>query len=260
MPSFTTVNYRLHNQVATIELNRKESLNSFNQQLRLDLLAAVNHAETDENVRIVVIAGAGKGFSSGADLKEGMAGYDTIEEQILVEYKPFLLKIRESDKIYISSVSGAAAGIGGALAMTCDLMVMSESAYIYQAFAAIALIPDGGASWYLVNSLGYKRAFELIVEAGKLTAQDCVQFGIANKVVNDAELADYTQTWAERLAKGAPLAQKYIKDILNKAQRQELSSTIELEAKHQNSTITSEDYQEGVNAFFTKRKPSFTGK
>ena len=139
--------------------------------MRQELLAAIQQAEESDEVRVVIISGAGKGFSSGADLKEGMAGYETIEAQIQAEYKPFLSTISNSDKIYISSVRGAAAGIGGALAMTCDLTVMAESAYIYQAFAAIALLPDGGATWHLVNTLGYKRAFELIVEAEKLPAQ-----------------------------------------------------------------------------------------
>lgn len=260
MPSFDTVNYSVANRVALLELNRSGSLNSFNEQLRAELLAAINQAESDDNVRVVIITGAGKGFSAGADLKEILAGCDSIEAQILEEYKPFLSRISQSDKTYIAAVHGAAAGIGGALAMTCDLMVMAESAYIYMAFSAIALVPDGGATWHLVNSLGYKRAYELIAEAGKLPAEQCVSLGLANKVVADAELLDYAQAWAERLAAGAPLSQKYLKQLLQSAQRLSLDETIRLEAGYQNITFTSDDFQEGVAAFFDKRKPVFTGK
>jgi len=261
MSEFKTVNYSVTSHVGTIRLNRPEAMNSFNVDLRKDLLAAVNQADSDDNVRVVVIGAEGRAFCAGADLMESYRDfYDTIEEQILEEYKPFLVAIHNSPKIFISSVQGAAAGIGSALAMVCDLSIMAEDAYIYQAFAAIALIPDGGASWHLVNKLGYKRAFEMIVEGEKMPAKTCVELGLANRVVPNEKLATVTQAWAENLAAGAPLAQKFSKEVLKKALSMTLSEVIDLEASRQNITITSRDHKEGGAAFFEKRQPNFIGE
>ncbi|GHE21733.1 enoyl-CoA hydratase/isomerase family protein [Halomonas urumqiensis] len=254
-----TINLSVTSGVATIELDRPGALNAFDQAMRLELLAAIERVEADDEVRVVVIRGAGRGFSAGADLHDVMAGYATIEEQIKAEYKPFLTRIASSEKVYIASVHGAAAGIGAALAMTCDLMLMAESAYIYQAFAAIALLPDGGATWHLVNTLGYKRAFESIVFADKLSAKRCVEWGLANRQVPDDQLIHVTCEWAERLANGAPLAQRAVKQALYQAMRLDLPGTIDLEARLQNMTIQSRDHREGAAAFFEKRAPRFEG-
>lgn len=259
-PIFETVTYRQTGKVVTLTLNRADCLNAFNRQLRLDLLGAIQAANHDAHVRVVIITGAGKGFSSGADLKETLADCHDIEAQLMEEYRPILNAISESDKTYIAAVQGVAAGIGGALALTCDLVVMAESAYIYQAFAAIGLVPDGGATWHLINSLGYKRAYALMIEAGKLSAQDCEALGLINTVVPDETLFSYSLSWAERLAEGAPLAQKYLKKLLQKASRASLNEMIALEAQYQNQTFESQDFKEGVEAFFAKRKPIFQGQ
>lgn len=260
MSSYETVKYSVTERVATISLNRPDSLNAFNTQLRLDLLAAVEQANAAPDVRVVIITGAGRGFSAGADLKAGFAEYETVEEQILLEYKPVLMAISESGKLYIAAVNGPCAGIGSGLAMVCDLMVMADDAYIYQAFAAIGLVPDGGATWQLVNAMGYRRALQLVVEAGKLTADQCLAYGLTNKVVPAGELLAQAQAWAAELAQGAPLAQKYSKQLLKAATTADLSQMIDLEASTQNITIASEDNKNAVIAFFKKRRPEFTGK
>ena len=260
MGSYETVNYRVSERVAMIELNRPQSLNAFNTPLRRDLLAAVTQANAEPGVRVVIITGAGRGFSAGADLKAGFAEYETIEEQILLEYKPVLMAIVESEKLYIAAVNGPCAGIGSALAMACDLMVMADDAYIYQAFAAIGLVPDGGATWQLVHAMGYRRALQLVVEAGKLTADQCLTYGLANKVVPAGELSAQAQAWAAELAKGSPLAQKYSKKLLKAAITAELPEMIDHEASTQNITISSEDSKNAVLAFFKKRRPEFTGR
>ena len=260
MSSMETVNYSIDNGVALIALNRPQALNAFNARLRKDLLYAIEAADSDQGVRVVIITGEGRGFSAGADLKAGLEQSESVEEQILNEYKPCLMAISNSDKLFISAVNGPCAGIGGALAMACDLMIMAEDAYLYLAFAAIGLIPDGGITWQLVNTIGYKRALQVVVESEKISADRCLAMGIANKVApGDALLAE-TRSWAERLAKGAPLAQKYAKRVLKSAMAMDLAETIELEARFQKITYNSRDTKMAVEAFFNKRVPEFTGQ
>ena len=261
MASFETINYSVANDVASIKLNRPKALNAFNVDLRKELLAAVEQANADDYVRVVIIGGEGRGFCAGADLTENLLDfYESVDQQIEQEYKPFLLAIHESPKLYIAAVNGAAAGIGSSLAMSCDFIVMAEDAYIYQAFAAIGLVPDGGASWHLVRSLGYKRALQMIVESEKMPAQRALDLGLANKVVKSSDLDEATRTWAEKLAQGAPIAQRHTKEIIRKAMASSLSDIIDLEAKYQVECSQSEDSADAVKALFAKRAPVFKGK
>lgn len=261
MNDFATVNYSVHNRVATIRLNRPKAMNSFTSQMRKDLQAAVDRANSDTDVRVVVLGGEGRAFCAGADLTEDFhPEFATVEAQIKDSYKPLLLAIHNSEKLFIASVKGAAAGAGCALALTCDLVIMAENAYLYQAFSAIALVPDCGASWHFVNQLGSKRALQMIVEAEKLPAASCLELGFANRVEAVDELDAATQAWAEKLASGAPLAQRYIKQIVNRVPQMSLAQTIDLEAELQNETIASKDFVEGTTAFFAKRPARFTGE
>lgn len=257
---FETVNYLVKDKIGIIELNRPNKMNAFNQTMRSELQAAIEMADNNDDLRVIMIRGAGDHFSSGADLKELVGAKHGIEAQILNEYKPFLSRIAQSKKIYMAVVQGAAAGIGGSLALNCDLVVMAESACLFQAFAAIGLVPDGGASWHLVNKLGYKKAFELCVEADKLTAQECLSSGLVNRISDDASVQDDALVWAQKLATGAPLSQQYLKRLLQQAQRGSLHDTIRQEALYQQFCFNSDDFKEGVNAFFEKRDATFTGK
>lgn len=258
MSNYATLNYTIKNRVATITLNRPAAMNAFNAQLRQELLAAVQAAARDAGVRVVVLTGAGRGFSAGADLREERPAL--VQQPLEEEYKPVLLAIAMAPKPFISAVNGAAAGIGSAFAMACDLCMMADDAYFYQAFAAIGLIPDGGATWHLVHQLGRKRAYELIVSGEKLAAQRCVELGLANRVVAADELLQEAQAWAEQLADKAPLALRYSKDALNKAMKNDLADQISYEAYLQNMCIISADAKEGVQAFLEKRKAQFRGE
>lgn len=261
MSQFETVNYRVDQRVATIRMNRPRVMNAVNEQLRRDLLAAVGMANADDEVRVIVLGGEGRGFCAGADLTEDpRPHYDSVEQQIKESYKPVVMALYHSDKITLSSVRGAAAGAGSALAMVCDLTIMADSAYIYQAFAAIALVPDCGASWHLVHQLGRKRAFQVIVEGEKIAASSCLELGLANRVVAADELDHATQAWAEKLAAGAPLAQRYVKQLLRRVPHNTLEQSIDLEAELQNDCIASQDFAEGTAAFFEKRPAVFSGK
>jgi 2-(1,2-epoxy-1,2-dihydrophenyl)acetyl-CoA isomerase len=143
--------------------------------------------------------------------------------------------------------------------MTCDLAIMGESAYVYQAFLPVGMVPDGGATWHLVRTLGYKRAMQIIIEAEKIPASQCVELGVANKVVSDDDLLVAAQVWAEKLAEGAPIPQRFAKRLLQQAMDCELGTTISAEATAQDTCVASKDCQIAIEAFFAKAKPVFTG-
>ena len=249
--------YSTSDKVATIVLSRPQSLNAFNHQLRKDLLTALEAAEADTDIRVIVIKGAGKGFCAGADLGEGLDR--PIDEELKKEYKPFLMAIPNSSKVCIAQVHGCAAGIGAALAMVCDIVVMSEDAYIYLAFAAIGLVPDGGLNWHLYRALGSRRAFETIVEGKKLTSTECLTAGICNEIVPNDRLESVVLERAKRIAKGAPLAQSAVKKIFQQLSSLSLSEAINLEADIQQPLTESQDCRNAVEAFFRKEKVEFKG-
>lgn len=244
--------------VATVTLNRPKVFNAFNAALRAEFTRQVDALNADPETRIVVLQGAGAGFCAGADLGEGMPA--SITEQIEGEYKPFLMGIALSDKLWIAAIEGSAAGIGGALAMACDLAVMAENANIYLAFAAIGLIPDGGATWQLLQAMGHKKALETIIEGRKISAADCLAHGLVNRVVPPGTAGEAAREWAGRLSAGAPLAQAAAKRVLRHIGRMRLQDAITLEARLQQKLVGSEDFRNGVAAFFAKRKPEFRGR
>ena len=262
MPDYQFINYTVSNQVATIALNTPKSLNAFHKQMRLDLIAAVEYAETDQDVRVVILTGEGRGFCAGADLTENLDDGEHVSfyEQCAEEYTPWLMGIHNSKKLYIAAVNGACAGIGSAAAMNCDLIMMAEDAYLYQAFSAIGLMPDGGAIWSLFHKVGYHRAMEMVVEAGKLTAEQCLELGVANKIVASDQLRVQAQAWAEKLSKGSPLSQAATKKLMRQAPYMTYQDVIVEESREQTKLIQSDDARNAINAFFAKQPPVFEGK
>ena len=244
--------------VSIVTLNRPAVFNAFNADLRARLSEAVEEVNADPGTRIVVLRGAGPGFCAGADLKEGLA--ENVTEQIEREYKPFLMAIASSPKLWIACVHGSAAGIGGALAMACDLTVMDAKSSMYLAFAAIGLIPDGGTTWHLVRAMGRKRAIETIVEGRRISADECLRYGLANRIAPEGQAFQLACDWAKELSAGAPQAQAAAKRALNAAIGMSLEETISLEAQLQYGLTQSRDFRDGVAAFLGKRKPVFTGR
>lgn len=263
MSEFETINYYIEDQVAVIALDRPQARNAINGKMREELHRAIRQANSDDQVRVVVLVGNGKGFCAGADLNEQSADADKdgyITDQLRTEYHPVLLGIMESPKPYLCAVNGAAAGIGAALAMTCDLLVMAEDAFLYSAFGAIGLIPDGGSHWLLGRSLGSKRAFEMIAESQRLPAEQCVALGMANRMAPPEHLVEETLGWAKSLATRAPLTLQYSKQLLREACTLSQAETMDREAQVQNIHYRSDDFKEGAQAFFEKRPPKFRGR
>ena len=165
--NFKTININIENKIASVEINRPDVLNAFNSELILELQQATKMVKDDDNVRVVILTGAGRAFSSGADLSEVDPKWDSTKDGLLNGYKPSFENIISMAKPVIASIQGPAAGIGAAFAMACDLRIMSEDAYILSVFSNIALVPDGGLSWLLPRYLGYGKAYEYAIEAKK---------------------------------------------------------------------------------------------
>ncbi len=262
MSSYEAVELERRGPVAIVTLNRPDTLNAFDPELRRDILWAVRDVNDDESVRVAILTGAGRAFSAGANLAEQYPDPERfrVEDQLNGQYKPALLEITRAPQPWISAVNGAAAGIGSAFAMACDLTVMADNAYIYQAFSAIGLVPDGGATWHLARTLGRKRAYEIIATGEKVSAQKCLEWGLCNRVVPAEELLPATIGWAGELAARAPLALRYAKQALNGAMEESLDETISNEARLQHTCLGSEDAREGAAAFLEKRPPQWRGR
>lgn len=264
-PEYTTLELSRDGAIAQLCLNRPDALNSVSGSMRAELIDAVAKINDDPEIRIVILSGKGRAFCAGADLTEAGAseasarGLET-ELQLKDEYKPSLMGIVESPKLWIAQITGAAAGIGSAYMMACDLVVMAESSYLYQAFIAIALIPDGGATWQLMHTLGRKRAMQIILEGERIPAKSCLEYGLCNKVVADGSEAASALEWAQALAKKAPIAVQYTKKALHIASDVSLGEMISREAELQNICISSDDAIEGVQAFLEKREANFKGR
>lgn len=255
-----TVIYDQHDAVAVISMNRPDSLNGFTTELCADLLLAIEKAQRDDSVRIIVLTGEGRAFSAGADLKQGFVGDRTTQGKLLFEYAPVLTAIAQIPKPVIAAVPGFAAGIGLSFAMHCDLLVMADDSFLLSPFTTISLVPDGGANWLLVRQLGYHRAYQLSIESERVSAERCLELGIANKVVAKDELRDATIAWAKELSKRAPLSLAATKKVMRYAMDNDWFSCFTMEAEEQEKLRASDDAKEGVAAFFEKREANFTGK
>lgn len=259
MSDFDTVNYRQDGAVALITLNRPESMNAFTQEMRRDLASALVRAASNASVRAVVLTGEGRCFSAGADLKDASSKDQSIQQTLQTEYRPPLDCIASMNKPVIAAVGGSAAGIGMSYALACDLLIMADNAFLLSPFSTISLVPDGGLNWQLVQLLGYRRAFQLSVEAERISAVRCVELGLANRAVPAESLLDEAMNWARSLAERAPLSLAATKKAMRHAASGSWASTFDVEAGLQDTLKESQDCAEGIAAFFEKRKAKFNG-
>ncbi len=266
VPQLETVKLQIADGIGTIELNRPDALNAWNRQLGLDLLAAVRHVTDDDAVRAVVVRGAGRAFSSGADLKD-MSGREELTPQgrpdvyktLTERYHPIITGIREMPKPAIAAVRGPAVGIGLSLALCCDLIVAAESAYFLLAFVNIGLVPDGGSSVFVPSRIGIARAAEMAMLGERVRAAQALDWGLINRVVSDERFDEEVAQLAARLAAGPTRSYAGTKRQLNNWQFVRMAEQLELEAQIQQEMAHSDDFLEGVSAFIEKRPARFAG-
>ncbi|MDQ5821547.1 MAG: enoyl-CoA hydratase-related protein [Actinomycetota bacterium] len=244
--------------VQTIVLNRPEVLNAFNADLHNAFAAALKEARADD-VRAVVITGAGRGFCVGQDLTEFQDATGDIADRLRSSYHPNVLAIRALEKPVIAAVNGAAAGAGLSLACACDIRIASDAASFVPAFVNIGLVPDSGGTFFITRLLGPARAFEWMTSGRKLSAADAQALGLVSDVVGADTLDAHVAELAGRLAGMPTRAIGMSKRLFDRAAESTLEDQLELEAQLQSVATKTNDFREGVAAFLEKRKPEFTG-
>lgn len=248
------------NGVATLTLNRPDKLNSFDRQMSLEVIHALDECATDATVRAVLITGAGRAFSAGQDLAEAIAPGTKIEDILTTQYNPIVRRIRELKKPVIAAVNGVAAGAGANIAFACDLALAAESANFIQSFINIGLIPDSGGTFTLPRLVGMQRAFGQMILAPKVSAKEAEAQGMIWECVADAELMNEATALAQKLAMMPTKAIALTKEALNRSLTNSLTEQLNVENELQTIAGRSHDYNEGVKAFLEKRKPVYTGE
>jgi len=261
--AYETVNLYRRGGELRIELNRPDALNAWTLQVGHDLSDALRRAEADD-VRVVVITGAGRAFSSGADLRAGFettqAGDPDVGSALRDVYHPVILGVRHLPKPVIAAVNGAAAGIGCSLALACDLVVARESAYFLLAFVNIGLVPDGGSSAFVPARAGLPRAAEMALLGEKIPAAQALDWGLVNRVWADDAFGGEVDALAARLAAGPTRSYAGTKRQLNRWVFTGMDDQLALEADIQQEMAASGDFVEGVMAFVEKRGARFSGR
>ena len=262
-----TVNLHRDGGAATIELNRPEALNAWNGALGDELLDAVRSVAADDGVRAVVITGAGRAFSSGADLRDVSGreartpeGHVDLRRVLTERYHPIITTIRTMPKPVLAAVNGPAVGIGLSLALTSDLIVARESAYFLLAFVNIGLVPDGGSSLFVPTRIGMARATEMAMLGERIAAPQALEWGLINRVFADDEFASASEQLIDRLAAGPTRSYAGTKRQLNNWLYTRMEEQLELEADIQQEMAGSGDFVEGVLAFVQKRQAAFGGR
>jgi 2-(1,2-epoxy-1,2-dihydrophenyl)acetyl-CoA isomerase len=260
--TFETIITTLESGIFTITLNRPDSYNACNEQLTTELQVALQYAHDTEEVRCVVLTGAGKAFCSGQDLKDAPSGGGkrSLKDSLERRYNPIIRLINTLPKPVIAGINGVAAGAGLSLALACDVRIMSGSAKLVEAFIGIALIPDSGATFFYTKMLGYAKAFEFATLNKPIAADEALSLGLVNQVLHPGAFNDGLLAMAKKYAEGPTQSYGYVKLLLQNAQSATLEHMLELEAEYQQLAGESHDYTEGVKAFIEKRSPEFLGR
>ena len=259
---YQTVKYETASGIATITLNRPDSLNAMSPEMAKELHDVALRIDADTRVRAVILTGSGKAFCAGGDLGEFVAAGDqarTLILQMTGDLHLALSRLSRNRAPVIAAVNGTAAGAGFSLAMAADLAIAEEQAVFTMAYTNAGLSPDGSSTYFMPRKIGDRRTRELMLTNRLLAAPEALDWGVVNQVVENGAALVAAQAMAERMAAGPTEAYAQVKRLLDASFSQTLESQMELEARAIATQVASADGQEGMQAFVEKRKPQFTG-
>jgi 2-(1,2-epoxy-1,2-dihydrophenyl)acetyl-CoA isomerase len=260
---YETVIWEQAGAVGRLTLNRPKTLNAWTAEFGRELKQVIEREAADDSVRAVLVTGAGRGFSSGADLRAGFEpaddGMPDIRKELHDLYHPVIAGTRRLPKPVVAAVNGPAVGIGCSLALACDLVMMAESAFLGLAFVNVGLMPDGGSTAFVPPAVGRARAFQMALLGERVPAARALDWGLVNWVHPDDALMNEANALTEKLAAGPTRSYAASKRALNQAIYGDLDAQLELEAELQHGLGRTSDFLEGVAAFVEKRDPAFSG-
>lgn len=257
--------FNIQGHIATITLNRPDKLNAFTTEMLYAWADALQECQRNDQVRVVVLTGAGRAFCSGGDVK-GMG--ERRQAETPIERKESLanrvhripLIMDELDKPVLVAINGVATGAGLDMALMGDIRIAAESARMAETYVRVGIMAGDGGAWYLPRIVGIPRALELLWSGRFVDAKEAKEIGLVNQVVPDAELMAATYEMAERIAEGPPLAIRMMKKAVYQGMRMDVRTHLEQVSSHMAVLFATEDHQEALAAFREKRKPCFKGK
>lgn len=253
--------------ITTITLNRPQRYNALNVQMIKELMVVLESARRGDGTRVIVLTGAGRGFSGGADLKDpggpaGLVPDDSAESKrqgLRLGFYPLIHAIRNCEVPVIAMVNGDAAASGCDLALACDIRIGSEHTRFRESFARIGLFPGTGGCWFLPRMVGSSKAAEMIFTGDPIGAEEAYQWGLLSQLVPHEQIKERTMTLARRIASGPPIAIRLAKTVMQRGMDMNLETSLELAAASESITLTSHDHKEGLAAFLEKREAKFNG-
>jgi 2-(1,2-epoxy-1,2-dihydrophenyl)acetyl-CoA isomerase len=259
-----TIMFQTQGCIARLTLNRPERLNSFNTQMHEEVSNALSKIEQDQNVRVMVLSGAGRGFCAGQDLSDldVIANDGSVDLGASIEkyYAPLVLRLRSLKVPVVCAVNGVAAGAGANLALACDIVIAKRSASFIQSFCKLGLVPDTGGTYALPRLVGTARAMGLAMLGDKLSAEQAADWGMIWQCIDDADFDSAVDKIAQYLAAAPTLALARTKEAILSSGVRTLEQQLDHERWAMRDLGRTSDYKEGVAAFLEKRAPSFTGK
>ena len=268
MSEYRDLIYEVREQIALITLNRPDRLNAFSTDMLRSMASAINQAAEDDEVRAVVLTGAGRGFCSGHDVSsEEKPASDNQQPRSAAAIRNNLrrihtvtLAVERLDKPYIAAVNGPAAGAGMDFASMADIRFASTTALFTQAYTRNGIIAGNGGAFFLPRIVGMAKALELLWTSRKFSAEEALAIGYVSRVVEAEKLLAETISFAKELAQGPPIAIQYIKQLCYQSQNLDLRSALRIAQYTQSIAMSSEDAQEGFRSNREKRRPRFTGR
>ena len=260
------VDYHVANHIATITMNDPKTLNAFSTAMKVAMMAALNQADEDTEVRVIILQGAGNNFSSGGHIGEMLE--NGMESEVLADKLTVMvgaiaeisLKLRNIHKPIIAKLEGAVAGAAMNLALTCDFRIASDTAKFVQAFVNIGLIPDAGGIYLLSQLIGVAKTTELVMLGDKLTSDEVARLNLVNSVVSQDELDASVLALATRLSQLPAKALASMKHMINVHAFMGLNEALDMEVDQQTMMARTDDFKEGISAFMEKRKPVYQGR